>query len=286
MVNQRMVGEANLILLSGDIVDLGVEESLFSQWLDAIWNGGDGGTNFITLGQIPIVPIAGNHENEASQFYANFTIPGTGPYAGTYASFDVGNTHFVMIDDQEIATAPASAAAAAQLAWIDSDLKAAAADRTKHPFIVAVSHRGQYSTSNHATDPDVIQARASLAPLFTKYNVTLVMNGHDHEYERSLPVNAGSPPNGAPIIADGGTTYVINAGAGADPYAVSSYTPTPNYRAGAPTALGSALGSPYIGCYVLLTLDGTTLGMKAYGMKASGTSVSDDVVIDTVTFGQ
>ncbi len=284
MVNQRMVGQASLILISGDIVDIGVEESLFSQWLDEIW--GDGGAPFGTLGQIPIVPIAGNHEAEASQFYANFTLPGSGPYAGTYSSFDVGNTHFVMIDDQIMSADATGAETTAQLAWLSSDLAAADADRANHPFIVTVSHRGMFSTSNHASDSDVLATRGLLAPLFDKYHVTLAMNGHDHEYERSLPLNAGSPANGPPSIVDGGTTYVINAGAGADPYAVASYTPTPDNRAGTPTALGSALGSPYVGCYVLLTLDGTTLAMKSYGMKASGASVADDVVIDSVTFGQ
>ncbi len=284
MVNQRMVGSgATLLLISGDMVDLGAEESLFQQWLSDIWTTDAGAPNFITLGQYMLVPIAGNHENESSQFYANFAIPGTGQYAETFASFDVGNTHFVMIDDEEIGTAPTSAAAKAQLAWIDSDLAAANADRTKHPFIVTVSHRGMFSTSEHASDLDVLQVRSSLAPLFDKYHVTLVLNGHDHEYERSLPVNDS---NGTVSIVDGGTTYVINAGAGAEPYPVASYTPTPDYRAGTPTPLGSLSTKGYIGCYALLTLQGTTLELTAYGMKASGGSVAGDDVIDTVTFGQ
>ncbi|HEY2517230.1 MAG TPA: fibronectin type III domain-containing protein, partial [Polyangiaceae bacterium] len=200
LVHQRMRGAApNLMLVSGDIVDLGTEESLFAQWLDAIWKDPSdaGGTGFFTLGQFMMIPIAGNHENDSSQFYGNFAIPGgSGQYAKQFASFDVGNTHFVMVDDQQIAEYATSDAAAADLAWLDSDLKAANADRTAHPFIVVISHRGLFSTSNHATDFDVIQARSTMAPLFDKYHVDLVMNGHDHEYERTKPITAGNPPTG------------------------------------------------------------------------------------------
>jgi acid phosphatase type 7 len=287
MVNQRMAGSgASILLISGDIVDVGVDEALFTQWLNAIWtaDGDGGGTSFISLGQFIIVPVNGNHEAESSQFYANFAIPGTGPYANTYSSFDVGNTHFVMIDDQEIAEDVGSPESVAQLAWINSDLSVANADRANHPFIVAISHRGMFSTSYHAADNDVIQARASLAVLYDQYHVDLAMNGHDHEYERSKPLNAGNPATGTPAVVDGGTTYVINAGAGADPYAVASFAAT--YRQGNATALGSLSMEGIIGCYVLLTLEGTKLTLTAYGMTASGGSVAGDKVIDTFVLGQ
>jgi hypothetical protein len=234
-----------------------------------------------------MVPIAGNHEQDTSQFFGNFPIPGEGSYAKQFDSFDVGNTHFIMIDDQQLALAPTGAAAAAILAFVDSDLAAANADRAKHPFIVAISHRGMFSTSEHAADADVLQTRASLMPLYTKYKVTLAMNGHDHEYERTLPITAGTPPIGAPVVqpsVSAGTTFVINAGAGADPYDVGTYPS--NYRDGSPVSLGSLSTKGYIGCYVLLTLSGTTLKLTAYGMKAGGGGVAGDDVIDTLTFGQ
>lgn len=285
MVNQRMTGSgASILLISGDIVDLGIDETLFTEWLNAIWTNSTSGTGFLTLGQFIMVPINGNHENESSQFYANFAIPGQGTYANTYASFDVGSAHFVMIDDQEIGTSPSSAEAAAQLAWIESDLAAANADRANRPFIVAVSHRGMYSTSYHATDSDVIAARASLAPLYDKYHVNLSMNGHDHEYERSKELNAGSPASGPPVVVDGGTTYVINAGAGADPYPVASFAGT--YRQGNATGLGNESDAGVAGCYVLLSLEPTKMTLTAYGMESSGGSVAGDTVIDTMTWGQ
>jgi hypothetical protein len=144
-----------------------------------------------------------------------------------------------------------------------------------------------YSTSNHAADGDVIQTRSSIAPLYDKYHVDLALNGHDHEYERTFPLNAGTPATAAPVVKSStsqGTTYVINAGAGADPYQVGTYPS--NYRDGNPTPLGSLSTKGYVGCYVLLTLSGTTLTLTAYGMKAGGGGVAGDDVIDTLTLGQ
>jgi hypothetical protein len=280
LAQKRMKNAAvNLQLFDGDIVDIGSEESLYTTWLNAIWKDPADKTKFLTLGQQMIVPIAGNHENEATRFFSAFAIPGDGPYAKTFASFNVGNTHFVMLDDEQIATSTGSAEAAAQLKWLDQDLAAANADRAAHPFIVVLSHRGLYSTSLHAADGDVLLARSKLAPLYDKYNVDLAINGHDHEYERSKPLHAGNPSSGDPVVQGpgAGTVYVICAGAGADPYFVGT-TQVP-YRE-TNTAFGT--GTAYVGVYSIATLEGTKLALTAYGMKLAGGSVAGDDVIDTV----
>ncbi len=276
LVHQRMQQAGVAIqLIPGDIVDIGGSGDLWTQWLQAIWVDPNDANKFLTLGEELMVPIAGNHEGESSQFYGNWVIPGDGSYAGTYSSFDVGNTHFVMIDDQfsALQTDFTQAPASVQLAWLDADLNRANANRAKVPFIVALNHRGLYSTSNHSTDGDVIAARGALAPIFDKYAVDLVFNGHDHEYERSNALKAGSPPTGDPVVGSG-TTYIICAGAGADPYAIGKITKPYSLKQ---TAFGGS--TPYIGTYGTLALSGNTLTFTAYGLKASGT----DDVIDTLT---
>ncbi len=266
-------------LMSGDIVDFGASEALYETWLDAAWKDGSG--KLVTLGQQMIVPIAGNHENEAARFYANFALPGD---MEQYASFDVGNTHVVLIDDQPISGGATGEQAAAILKWLDADLAKAAADKAAHPFIVAVSHRGLFTTALHANDGDIHTTRAALVPIFDKYHVDLVLNGHDHEFERSKPLKAGPDPAAAPVIgatpADG-TIYVVNAGAGADPYKVGTYASnTRDVRTdGSPLATQFGDGTPYIGCYALMTVEGKTLTLKSYGLRTSG---ADDE-LDTLT---
>jgi hypothetical protein len=188
---------------------------------------------------------------------------------------DIGNTHFVMVDDQfaQLQTDVTQEPAATILSWLDADLNRANQNRAKVPFIAVLDHRGLFSTSNHAQDPDVLAARGALAPIFDKYAVDIVFNGHDHEYERSNPLKAGSPPSGDPVVGSG-TTYVICAGAGADPYAIGKFQAPYTLKQ---VAFGG--GTAYIGTYGVLTLSGNTLKLDAYGLKASGT----DDVIDTFT---
>jgi hypothetical protein len=279
-VRMRDAGVA-MQLFSGDMVFSGSSEALFAQWLDAIWHDPSDGAKFLTLGQQMMVPIAGNHENDAADFYANFALPGDGPYAETYASFDIGSAHFALVDDQQIGESLAGGSPTdetnAQLAWLDRDLAAANADRANHPFVVVINHRSLFSTSMHANDADVLAARGALAPLFDKYAVDLVVNGHEHEYERSKPLKAGTPASGAPVVGRG-TTYVVVAGAGADPYAVNQTTADYN-------ALSVAYGpmTSYIGIYSLLQLSPHGLTLTAYGLKASSMTVAGDDVIDKVT---
>jgi hypothetical protein len=181
----------------------------------------------------------------------------------------------VLIDDSFAAlqTDFTQPPASVQLQWLDADLNRANQNRTNVPFIVSLSHRGLFSTCLHATDGDVLAARGAMAPIFDKYNVDLVFNGHDHEYERSNPLKAGNPPTGAPVVGSG-TTYVICAGAGADPYTVGT---SPQPYSLKHVQYGN--GTPYVGSYSVLTLQGTSLTLNAYGLKASGT----DDVIDTLT---
>jgi hypothetical protein len=131
-----------------------------------------------------------------------------------------------------------------------------------------------------------------LAPIFDKYHVDVAFNGHDHEYERSNLLNAGATPSGAPVVkataksgatvkSSEGTTYIINAGAGADAYSVGTGS-VPFRATNTQLCFGSSCAaSTYEGCYVVLELDGSSIVMTAYGIKGSS---SKDTVIDSLTF--
>ena len=279
LVQERMRdGAVAMQIFSGDFVLYGASESLYQQWLDKAWKDPVDASKFLTLGQQLILPVAGNHENSSSQFYGNFALPGDGPFAEEFFSIDVGSAHILQFDDQSIATLPAGDEATAALAFIDSDLAKADQNRTAHPFLIVEHHRGEFSTANHGNDPDVVAARNTLFPIFTKHHVDLVLNGHDHDYERSYPIS-GDPTN--PTVATDptqGVSYVVCAGAGANAYSPST-TPVP-YR-----AINKGFGgtTPYVGVYALMTLDAHTLTFKAYGLKASGGGVAGDDVLDTLT---
>jgi predicted phosphodiesterase len=269
LVQRRMRDAAvNLQLTTGDLVFIGDQESLYDSWLDAIWKDPGDPNRFVTLGQQMMLMIAGNHENEAARFYASFAMPGD----ERYSSVDVLNTHFVMIDDQPIGDG--SPDADAITSWLDADLGRAEQNRAKVPFLVVLQHRGLYTTSYHSTDPDVILARKRLAPIYDKHQVDLVVNGHDHAFERTKPLRAGADPAGDPVVqaAGQGTLYLVNAGAGANAYAVGTAAFIEKSE-----AYGGS--TPYSGLYSILTLEGRTLTVDSHGLTAAG----PDPVIDTFT---
>lgn len=147
----------------------------------------------------PIYPTLGNHDyhTQRGQPYLDaFYLPRNNP-ADTerYYSFDWGNAHFTALDFN---TGPD----AAQLAWLQDDLRS-----TDKLWKIVFYHQAIYSSGPHGYESWVEAKRALLAPIFEEFDVDLVLNGHDHDYERTLPIN--------------GVLYIVTAGGGASLYQVN-----------------------------------------------------------------
>jgi hypothetical protein len=199
-----------------------------------VWDGWFNQTDFFTS-STPYMVAVGNHEMEA--WYsphgyggqeARFDFPGTGPSAcpATYY-FTYGNVAYISLDANDVSyEIPANFGYSdgAQTSWLESTLAALRADDTID-FVVAYFHHCAYSTcTSHGSEGG---ARQYWAPLFDKYSVDLVINGHNHIYERTDPIIGGSPtttvPAGGTVYpATQGTTYVATGGAGDSLYAFSA----------------------------------------------------------------
>lgn len=139
------------------------------------------------LGTTSVAGARGNHDVGAGLFEALFA-PGSAGIRASWGAMDVGVAHIVVVDT-EAPLEPGSP----QYDFVRRDLAAHAG----RPLFV-VMHRPAFSSGMHGGDPRV---RHALAPLFQRYGVDLVFQGHDHHYERSKPIN--------------GVTYVVTGGAGA-----------------------------------------------------------------------
>jgi 3',5'-cyclic AMP phosphodiesterase CpdA len=84
----------------------------------------------------------------------------------------------------------------AQLTWLDQQLAQSTA-----PWKIVYGHHPLYSSGRHGSSPEL---KAKLAPIFAKHKVPLYLCGHDHGYERSIPLD--------------GTIYIVNGGGGAPLY--------------------------------------------------------------------
>ncbi len=103
----------------------------------------------------------------------------------------------------------------AQTKWLDKRLRFLRG-QPDVDFVVVFFHHCAYSTTaNHASEGGV---REQWLPLFDNYRVDLVINGHNHIYERADVIRGGVPkktPIGATVHAEtDGTTYVTAGAAG------------------------------------------------------------------------
>ena len=70
-----------------------------------------------------------------------------------------------------------------QLAWLENELEGSSEN-----WKIVFFHHPALFVGARRMDPRS-KLRAVLEPLFIKYNVSLVLNGHDHVYERIKPQN-------------------------------------------------------------------------------------------------
>lgn len=192
LVQQLLARTPDLVLFSGDAVTLG---QLQAEWEE-----------FFTVAEplfatVPVVSVHGNHEVNAVNFYSQFAMPGD----EENFSFDYGHAHVVIANDS-----PAQQAdlAGATRSFLQADLARHAGARWK----IVNHHRPIYSASTrHGSD---LALRAEWQPVFDAHHVDLVLNGHEHNYERTRPMR-GDTVQASP--ADG-TIYVVSGGAGAELY--------------------------------------------------------------------
>jgi predicted MPP superfamily phosphohydrolase len=141
----------------------------------------------------------GNHDSREQRFYKLFNMGDKLYYTFKAPEEDV---RFFALEstymDQD------------QLKWIEDELK-----KSNEKWKIAFFHHPLYASAR--THGSQLKLRAVLEPLFIQYNVSLVLNGHDHVYERIKPQNgiqyfvegssgklrAGDLRQGSPLTAFG-----------------------------------------------------------------------------------
>ena len=113
----------------------------------------------------------GNHDSREQRFYKNFNMDGK-----TYYSFKAPK------QDVRFFALESSYMDPDQLTWVEKELQASG-----EKWKIAYFHHPLYSSAR--THGSQLKLREVLEPLFIKYDVSLVLNGHDHTYERIKPQN-------------------------------------------------------------------------------------------------
>lgn len=160
----RLLGKGGAILLPGDITyPVGAAAEYPACWQP-------------TWGALSarVIPAPGNHDYATAEAAAYFDFFGAnaGPDRRGYYSLDLGSWHIVSLNSQLQATA-----ATAQLEWLRADLARA---RGKHACLLALWHYPVFSSGLHGNNPTMRPALAMLQDA----GADLILNGHDHHYER------------------------------------------------------------------------------------------------------
>jgi hypothetical protein len=213
----------------------------------------------------PQMTVAGNHEHvpgnitdangvmRADQFAAynaRYRTQPSSAAAGSdnlFYSFDFGPAHWV-----SLCTEIPYEAGSPQWAWLQSDLAAANGRRNATPWSIVMLHRPVYSadTDEYSAHQPGCPLSQALEPLFREYGVDLVLQGHEHCWERSNAVYNGTVLQTGPNYVRPGAPVYIVAGASGAMQEETFVTPTPAWSA---VALDGVYG------FGRLTINGSSL---------------------------
>jgi 3',5'-cyclic AMP phosphodiesterase CpdA len=149
-------------------------------------------------------PVPGNHDwatDSGAPYFAYFG-ENAGPAGLGYHSFDLGAWHLVMLNSNIEAGMESP-----QVKWLRDDLSTNPAVCT-----LAVWHHPLFSSGPHGNNPHM----QDVWRVLNQYQVSVVITGHDHDYERFAPQDADGKLDPARGIRE----FVVGTG-GAPYYAVT-----------------------------------------------------------------
>ncbi|NRF40076.1 metallophosphoesterase family protein [Pedobacter foliorum] len=189
-------GDARFIVHAGDLINRSNNDNEWGEW--------HFGAGFIN-GMIPSIPSSGNHEYFRDEqkvltldphWRSQYTLPENGPKGLEESVYyiDYANVRLISLNSQMIVLDSNSMKIQAE--WLEGVLK-----NNPKQWTMITYHHPIYST---AKGRDNKEFRDLFKPLFDKYHVDLLMQGHDHTYSRgqNLPTGVSGKV--------GGPMYVVS----------------------------------------------------------------------------
>jgi hypothetical protein len=238
----KIAPDAAFWLIAGDLV---------AYPYDSLWSEFFSAAGFITR-TTPSIMIPGNHDQSVvivdgkekrlkktdPIWNAHFTLPQNGLVGLEETSYyvDYQGVRFVMLNSNDKLREQAE--------WMERILAS-----NQNKWTIVSFHHSVYPM---VRDRDNKELRDLFQPIFDKYHVDLVLQGHDHAYARSFKLNNGS------IVAENepGTVYVISV-SGPKAYAITTKF----------EKLMAKIGNQ-ISLFQVLSVDGNKLSFVSY--TASG----------------
>ncbi|EKD76112.1 MAG: Ser/Thr protein phosphatase family protein [uncultured bacterium] len=184
--------QPELMLHTGDIAYYSGTEQEFIDKVFTVYSN--------LFSEIPFYASIGNHDfvtELAGPYKELFETPTNGDDEDYY-SFNYDNIHFVSLNSSLDYSVGST-----MYTWLENDLAT-----TDKKWVIVFFHYPPYSSGGHGSTVDM---QTTIVPLFEEYNVDLVLNGHDHSYERFEKIN--------------GVQYIVTGGGGGDLYQMTTELP-------------------------------------------------------------
>jgi hypothetical protein len=210
------VPDARFLLSAGDQVDYFLESEYDAFLASPL------------LRQYPIAPAVGNHENLSKSplhsYYYNepneSAAYGVTPAGGDYW-FRYGNTLYIVLNSSNT-----------DVSQHDAFMAQAAASNTDARWRILMFHQSVYSSAQYATSSSTLTLRKNLVPVIDKYDIDVVLSGHDHCYTRTYQLLGGSAVStqsdsqGLVLNPEGTVYFTANSSSGSKYYSLKA-TPEP-----------------------------------------------------------
>jgi 3',5'-cyclic AMP phosphodiesterase CpdA len=235
-------------LVNGDLCYANLAHDRVRSWSDWFEN------NSRSARYRPWMPAAGNHENESGNgpvgfaaYQTYFSLPDSGSdreLRGLWYSFTVGSVRLISLSNDDVCYQDGGNfyvhgySGGAQKRWLETELAEARRDPAID-WIVVFMHQTAMSTADRTNGAD-LGIRQEWLPLFDRFQVDLVLCGHEHHYERSHPVRGALPTEtrtpvpvdtgGGVIDATRGTVHLVIGGGGTSAPSNGMFFPQPRCR--------------------------------------------------------
>ena len=148
-----------------------------------------------------IRPSPGNHDYDSGslQPYIDFFGKKAGPNGGSYYSFDVGDWHVISLDSELYYLDDGHAKQNAQEKWLRNDLAA-----NRKQCALAYFHRPLFSSGQYGAT----RRMKGLWDALYSAGADIVLNGHEHHYERFTAQN----PDGRSDSRNGIVEFIVGTG--------------------------------------------------------------------------
>jgi hypothetical protein len=216
-VATQMISNACFVLSLGDQID----NTTSRLGADLQYNGYFSPSPLLGL---PVATLEGNHDYGLGHYYSyHYNLPNQSAQDGVTSFGNDGDYWFTygqalfMVINSNTQSATTHDVFIGQAITANPNVK----------WKIVSFHHSLYSDADHALDADIIFRRSAYPPVFDKYNIDVVMSGHDHSYTRSFQMLGGIPVSrtGDSIMAVNpqGTLYMtLNSGSGSKYYQLNS----------------------------------------------------------------